>query len=485
MFQASSSARWAASVSALTILLTGFGAPVAVASEPVQPPSGIYVSTRATLAAVSWAGGSEGPYVVELDTDPTFATPARTETDLEALVLTALAPETTYYVRVSSEASGTTSAATSFTTPVAPFGEAAPTVELDSLTSTSIAPRWNPAEADGSRYQVELSASEDFAKVRNRVLAETTTTFAKLDVDTNYFVRVRLVDAHEEPLSDWSITQSRTPAASLPLRVGSFNVLKSVEKNWSERRPVVARTIEDEQVDVVGLQEATRARVGNGARQFDDLMRELGDGWAMVNRDDALGGDRIVYNPATVEVVSEGHQPLAGSNTLGVQRHVSWAVFRQKANGKQFVFVNTHFVPQKGAREKRASAARQLVAAVKAANPDNLPVVIVGDFNSYALRRSGNSVYQTILDSGVRDPLRGDVGDPGTAKKRIQAALKTFNDYQRKPRWDADAPMSDYVFVSPMRVAEWETVARLDRSKRFIGTIPSDHNMLRLTVYLP
>jgi hypothetical protein len=36
-----------------------------------------------------------------------------------------------------------------------------------------------------------------------------------------------------------------------------------------------------------------------------------------------------------------------------------------------------------------------------------------------------------------------------------------------------------------MRVAEWETVARLDRSGRFIGTIPSDHNMIRLTVYLP
>jgi endonuclease/exonuclease/phosphatase family metal-dependent hydrolase len=470
----------------LATILACVSAPAAFAAEPVQPPSGIYVSARATLAAVSWDGGAGGPYVVEVDTDSSFTTPAVTETRLEALVLTPLAPETTYYVRVRTEA-GPASAATSFTTPVAPFGEAAPTVELDSLTSTSITPRWTSSDEEGARYLVDLSATADFAKVRRRELDETTTTFGRLKADTTYYVRVRVMDAQARPLSDWSIVQSRPPAESLPLRLGSFNVLKSVEKKWSERRPAVVRTIEDEQVDVIGLQEATKSRAGNGSRQYDDLMRALGDEWAMVNRDEVLGGDRIVYNPATVEVVSQGYRALAGSNTLGIQRHVSWATFRQKANGKQFLFVNTHFEPRDGAKltRIRASAARQLVAAITEANPDGLPMVVVGDFNSGGLRRPGNAVYQTIVNAGLKDPLRGRAGDPGTAKKLIQANLKTFNDYQRKPRWDADAPMSDYMFVSPMRVAEWETVARLDRSGRFIGTIPSDHNMIRLTVYLP
>jgi hypothetical protein len=45
--------------------------------------------------------------------------------------------------------------------------------------------------------------------------------------------------------------------------------------------------------------------------------------------------------------------------------------------------------------------------------------------------------------------------------------------------------MVDYIFVSPMEVKQWEVVARLDKSGRFIGTIPSDHNMLRATVVLP
>ena len=50
---------------------------------------------------------------------------------------------------------------------------------------------------------------------------------------------------------------------------------------------------------------------------------------------------------------------------------------------------------------------------------------------------------------------------------------------------DASAPMIDHMFVSPMRVKEWETVAKLDGRGRVIGTIPSDHHMIRLTVFLP
>jgi hypothetical protein len=45
--------------------------------------------------------------------------------------------------------------------------------------------------------------------------------------------------------------------------------------------------------------------------------------------------------------------------------------------------------------------------------------------------------------------------------------------------------MVDQIFVTPMRVSEWETVVKVDSAGRFIGTIPSDHNMIRATVYLP
>jgi hypothetical protein len=43
----------------------------------------------------------------------------------------------------------------------------------------------------------------------------------------------------------------------------------------------------------------------------------------------------------------------------------------------------------------------------------------------------------------------------------------------------------DYIFTTPMRTLEWETVLNLDSSGKLAGTIPSDHNMIRAKVLLP
>ena len=36
-----------------------------------------------------------------------------------------------------------------------------------------------------------------------------------------------------------------------------------------------------------------------------------------------------------------------------------------------------------------------------------------------------------------------------------------------------------------MRVSAWETVVNVDADNKFIGVIPSDHNLLKATVWLP
>ena len=50
--------------------------------------------------------------------------------------------------------------------------------------------------------------------------------------------------------------------------------------------------------------------------------------------------------------------------------------------------------------------------------------------------------------------------------------------------WD-NSSYIDYMLTTPMRVSEWRTVAELDADDNFVGVIPSDHNMIRMTVYLP
>ena len=50
--------------------------------------------------------------------------------------------------------------------------------------------------------------------------------------------------------------------------------------------------------------------------------------------------------------------------------------------------------------------------------------------------------------------------------------------------WDLGSYLDD-VLTTRMRVSEWETIAHLSTKGRIVGTIPSDHTMLRATVWLP
>ena len=43
----------------------------------------------------------------------------------------------------------------------------------------------------------------------------------------------------------------------------------------------------------------------------------------------------------------------------------------------------------------------------------------------------------------------------------------------------------DFIFLTKMRVSEYEVVVNVDSSGHFVGRIPSDHNMIRATVWLP
>lgn len=70
----------------------------------------------------------------------------------------------------------------------------------------------------------------------------------------------------------------------------------------------------------------------------------------------------------------------------------------------------------------------------------------------------------------------------------IRANCDSFNGYEAQPKCVdyAAANYLDYIWVSKgVKVPEWETVIKADSAGRFLGTIPSDHNMLRATTTLP
>jgi hypothetical protein len=67
--------------------------------------------------------------------------------------------------------------------------------------------------------------------------------------------------------------------------------------------------------------------------------------------------------------------------------------------------------------------------------------------------------------------------------------MNSFNNFGSRPIVVVRPPMNgtyiDYIFSTPMRVLEYETVVDLDASGQFRGGPPSDHNMLRAVVGLP
>ena len=474
----------------LSALLIGVETPnfPASADTPLPAPTRIEVSARDTVAVASWEHTSDAGYTVDVDTSPGFGTARTSIVPTELAMLDSLQPATTYYLRVSAVGAdgsvGVPSSTVSFLTSEQRFTLPTPVLTLDSTTSTSITPTW-AAAGEALRYQVELGKDEDFADASAQTVTATSAVYEKLSTDTTYYARVRVVDEAGGPLSDWSPVESRKPATSLPLRVGSYNILKSADAAWSKRRTAVAATIRGEDPDVVGLQEAT-PRTFHGRRQYADVAYLLGSDWALTDATKGAPGEvRTVYNATRVTLIDHGFEALSGSGKFGVTRYATWAVFEQKSTQKRFIFVNTHFaVFRSKVKAHHTAAARQVVAMVKRVNTDHLPVVIVGDFNTGLYRTSSNGVYRTITGAGYVDPLVRS-SKVGSAEKLIRADLKTYNGYTRKAPRDRWARMLDQIFVSKMRVSEWETVAKLNSSGRWIGTIPSDHNMLRATVYLP
>lgn len=464
--------------------------PAPPAPEAAQPsaPDQVSVTPQDTTATATWSREQAESFRVEYSSRPDFTDAQTQQVSRETLGLESLAPGTTYFLRVStvtgdgerSDPSTPVRFTTSYAVP-------APQPTASSETSsTTVEARWKGA-GEGAHYETELATVPSFVEPQTVEGTETKAAFSDLDPGTPYWLRVRVLDEDGVPQSMWSPVLEGLTAPSEPLRVATYNVLKSSDRNWPKRRTAVAETIRSQDLDVAGLQEATPITVSPGVRQFADVARLLGPDWSLT---DALpqetGEVRTVYNRARLDLIDNGHVEVAGSTRFGVMRYVTWAVFEQKSTGKRFIFVNTHFVPPKtrAAYDHRTSAARQLVDMVESVNTGGLPVVVVGDFNSGDYRTASNGVYRTITGAGYVDPLVESEA-LGSAEKRINADLKTVNSYARRPPRVAWTPMVDGIFVSPMRVAEWETVAKLDSNGRVIGTIPSDHNMIRTTVFLP
>jgi len=191
--------------------------------------------------------------------------------------------------------------------------------------------------------------------------------------------------------------------------------------DWPTRRPLVAKVVRDSAPDVLGTQEGLYG-------QLKDLASDLPEfAWIGLGREGGSRGEfmAVFYRKSRLEPQEFDHFWLSdtpdviGSTTWGNQnrRMVTWIRFRDRTNGREFYFLNTHFDHQiQLAREKSAALVRERIAALK----PSLPVILSGDFNATAGK---NAAYDTL----TRDGFLTDTWLATT--NRMGEGLATFNDF--------------------------------------------------------
>jgi endonuclease/exonuclease/phosphatase family metal-dependent hydrolase len=416
----------------------------------------------------------------------------------------------------------------SLAVPAASAAQAPTGLSATAVSRTTATLTWD-AVPGASRYRVQYATRASMDHSAYQRVRGTRSRLTGLKPGTTYYVRVRATatdGAKARPYSQVAtVRTARRPVkllASAPLAVGSYNVkcancLENLPnaRPWSERRSAVVATIRNENLDVIGVQEASQGWLTDAdgqqidLSQFEDLQQRLGEPWRLTNdkrnncvddttptdcvyRDQgASQGTRILYNADRVEMLSSGSQLLPSEDAPNA-RYLAWAVLRQRNTGLQFFFANSHLQYGPDAYALRKKEAEVAVRTIQARNRDNLPVIAVGDFNSSRYARPSNAPYDVYMRAGFVDPIGGGKAgssrpvDP-TAARRTSTWLNSFNGFARQAKGNrsgGNGSYIDYMLTTPMRVSEWETVARL-RGSRLAGVIPSDHNLLRMKVYLP
>ncbi|MCB0912166.1 MAG: fibronectin type III domain-containing protein [Propionibacteriaceae bacterium] len=517
-------------LAALALALGLPGQPQADAAQKYSAPTRLRATAVAgTEARLAWRDVSGAPqYRVRYSTSKRMTHSRYLRTDTNTASLTGLTPGRTYYVRVKVTSAGGTSLST-YSTKLALRTPTARKRTYLSPTGLVIVPTggatlqvsWNQGSA--AAYRVSWADNKAMTGATTARVTGTSYVITALAALTRYYVRVKAVDASSgSTRSAYTspVRSSTLTADSASIRVASYNV-RCVNctpgPTWYERRDAVVQTILGQDVDVVGLQEASQAklRADNGAgdkidqAQFEDLIQRLGSPYKLTNTkryncvrakrssncvyadQGASDGTKIVYNSDRLTLLDAGSQTLTRLSE-GNNRFVAWAVFRHKASGKEFLFADTHLEYLKGEEfyQLRIQQTKEVLAAVAAHNR-GLPSYIVGDFNSTKWTDPDNAPRSTVLAAGFVDPLGNIDGthavEGAIVGHRIRTNYHSWNDFAEVARHTdhVNGSYLDYIFTSTgIEVPEWETVVNVDPEDRFIGTIPSDHNMIRATTVL-
>jgi endonuclease/exonuclease/phosphatase family metal-dependent hydrolase len=253
-----------------------------------------------------------------------------------------------------------------------------------------------------------------------------------------------------------------------PLRVMTYNIRFDNPQDsvnaWPNRREKVFALLKKYDADIIGLQEALHHQI------TDIIGAENKYAFVGVGRDDGKQKGEyspLLYRKDRFELLDQNtfwlsenpEQPGSKSWDAAITRVATWALFRDKRNGKKFFCINTHF-DHIGVEARKHSA--EILKEKVAQLSDGVPVILTGDFNC----TREEDPYRIITNREIFEFI-----DPASI---VVGTFCTFAVHSIPCR-----PI-DYIFLSTEWRADRYTVIDDNDGKYY----PSDHLPVLLTVSL-
>lgn len=236
---------------------------------------------------------------------------------------------------------------------------------------------------------------------------------------------------------------AQTSQQPITVNWGTFNIRydnpDDQENNWKFRKDRVATFIQQEKLDIVGMQEVLH-------NQLEDLKTRLPE-YAEVGIGREDGKQQGEYAPIFYR---KDRFKLLDSNTFWLSQYpdsvgfigwdgactriATWAKLEEKSTGKIFLAVNTH-MDHVGVEARRKGALLIIERIQEIVG--KRPAVLTGDFNV----NDKSEAYQTLT---TNDFVLKDAYKTADVKEGVSY---TFHDFEKVPMNEREK--IDFIFVTP------------------------------------
>ena len=301
------------------------------------------------------------------------------------------------------------------------------------------------------------------------------------------------------------------------LTFATFNIAKpnnTAVPAWKKRREAIGRTINESNSDVIGLQEATQIRdVGEGGARMthwqDIQAMSAPAGYVPTvtevdtcESNSCIHSAHILYKADKVKQVDlPDGIPSAGQGRLtdivgGLRyaktREFSWAYLEGLNGTGVFLAVSLHLNNEKNARGKKD---RELVGSAftkwaedlnKASGLEGVPMILMGDFNSYDNREPKGMLFE-LAEDGWLDSFNA----PTNEYKFFGDAYTTSytggnrSGWPKRPITSSDPVRIDYVMYKGefLHADAYQVALRLKEDGTFDNNYRgSDHMMVQAII---